>query len=187
MPARRAREHPNPQTGSKRRELDRAWQRPTHVKLHHHLPALGAAVAIALASGCSGTGHHAAASTAPTVPTSTPTSTTTVPLTSPVSCPPILPDRVANAGVAGLADKLVPGSATRLEVCRYGPLTGAGPLSVKSHFTLVERASVTDFQVATNALAARPPGAIFNCPNDDGEALVLIFSSRRARSRCAFR
>jgi hypothetical protein len=158
------------------------------VKPHRHLPALGVVAAVALASACSGTGHHAAASTAPTS-----TSTTTVPLAAPVRCPPILPDRIANAGVPGLADQMVPGTATRLDVCRYGPLTGAGPLSVKSRFTLVERATVTDFQAATDALAVRPPGAIFNCPNDDGEALVLIFSEsarsvtvRVSLSGCAF-
>lgn len=148
---------------------------------------------MAMCAACSGSSHRGAAPTTTNLPSSSTTTTTTLPAGATRACPRILPDHVANPGVVNLSKELVPLTATRLDVCRYGPLVADSPLSVKTHFTVVDRATVTDFEAAANLLAARAPGPLPNCPNDDGEALVLIFSDvshavtvRASLSGCAF-
>jgi hypothetical protein len=129
---------------------------------------------VTVGASCSGGSNHHA--TAPTSTIALSSTSTTVPRVAQARCPQILPDRPANSGVPGLADKLVPLVATRLDVCRYGPLTADEPLALKSHFTLVDRATITAFETAVNALGPVPPD-YKSCPVDNGEALVVLFSS----------
>jgi hypothetical protein len=146
---------------------------------------------MAVGAACSGGSHRVT----PTTTTNTPRSSTTstVAVGRPARCPGILPDRVASPGVVNLSERLVPLSAIRLTVCRYGPLVAATPLTVKTQFTLADRATVADFETAANALPALGPGPIPGCLEDNGEALVLIFSDtshavtvRASLSGCAF-
>jgi hypothetical protein len=132
------------------------------------------ALLLAVCAACSGGSNRQAAPTTTNTPRSSTTSSVAVGRAA--RCPRILPDRVASAGVANLSERLVPLSAIRLTVCRYGPLVAAAPLTVKTQFTVVDRATVTDFEAAANLLAALAPGPLPNCQEDDGEALVLIFS-----------
>jgi hypothetical protein len=146
---------------------------------------------MAVCAACSGGSHRVTPPTTTNTPRSSTTST--VAIGRAARCPRILPDRVASAGVANLSERLVPLSAIRLNVCRYGPMVAAAPLTVKTQFAVVDRATVTNFEVAANALPARAPGPLPNCQEDDGEALVLIFSDashavtvRASLSGCAF-
>jgi hypothetical protein len=132
---------------------------------------------MAVCAACSGGSHLLAAPTTTNTPRSSTTST--FPLGATLTCPRRLPDLVANPGVVNLSEKLVPLTATRLDVCRYGPLVADTPLTVKSHFTVVDRATVADFEAAANLLAVLAPGPAHNCPDDNGEALVAIFSDPR--------
>jgi len=134
------------------------------------------ALLLAVCAACSGGSHRGAA---PTTTNPLLSTTTTVPAAAAPTCPRILPDRVTSPGVVNLSGRLVPLTATRLEVCRYGPMVAATPLSVRTHLTVVDRATVTTFEAAANALPALAPGPVRNCQEDDGEALVLIFSDPR--------
>ena len=149
------------------------------------------ALLIAVGAACSGGSHRVTPTTTTNSPRSSTTSTVAV--GPPARCPRILPDRVASPGVVNLSERLVPLSATRLTVCRYGPLVAATPLTVKTQFTLADRATVAEFETAANALPPLGPGPIPGCLEDNGEALVLIFSDtshavtvRASLSGCAF-
>jgi hypothetical protein len=101
-----------------------------------------------------------------------------------------LPAKPTNPDRSGLATRLVPIVATRLEVCRYDLLSRPGALS--EHFTLVDPSSVRSFENATNALSSIGTRRYY-CPNDNGTGIVVILSDaarsialRVSLSGCAF-
>ncbi len=139
------------------------------------------AVALLIVGCSSGGGNHAASTTTIATTSSTAATTTTVSPSHVVAdlgkCPSKYPAeslRTINAGVRGLARKLVPISAVKVQVCSYSGnrqaagravLSGSGATVIENETNLLHRTQ----QVA---IAESPTG--MSCPGP----LYLTFASR---------
>ena len=91
-------------------------------------------------------------------------------------CPKQEPPYVASTG-KGLGGALVPGSPRTMVVCRYAGLNDAPPLGLEGEGTVTDEASVRAWRQRFDALPT--PRGRFNCPNDDGSALLAGFAGGR--------
>lgn len=84
---------------------------------------------------------------------------------------------MANTG-EGFDRSLVPIAARELIVCRYAGLDDPHPQRLDGRGTVTDPASVASWRKRFDALP-EPAGGRFNCPNDDGSALLAGFLDGR--------
>jgi hypothetical protein len=136
-------------------------------------------VVLSAAAGLGGTSYAlAAAGSTSSTPRASPTPTAPRQLTA-AACPQR--DLVPTVSRApGASVTLVPGKPTRLVLCRYSGFgayphpVGAWGFHLRAYHLVTARARVEPVARALNAL--RPVTGSQACPNDDGEALLAIFS-----------
>ncbi len=130
---------------------------------------------LAVASaGCSSSSHRAQppASTTTATSATTPTSTTVAAHLPALRCPASPPERAPSHQVPGTTAALVPGRPAELLGCRYHGFNQPqriGTLAASARFAPGPVAALL------NAAAVVPPGALYNCPADFGERIVLRF------------
>ena len=156
-------------------------RRPTIV-LTERPWATGAFLAIlfVVASACSSSNGTPRSSTTATTSASAATSTTTAravrapalrcPSTPPVAPPVQLPTTET---------MFVPGTPTELLACRYH---GFNQPQRAYSLARAARLAPAPITAALNAARPIPPGAVFNCPNDSGETIVLLFGYANGRT-----
>jgi hypothetical protein len=131
--------------------------------------ALAAALAVGVGFAVANAGST---NDARPTPASTPPSTTPPTPAVALECPSKPPRFVQPQRVPGTKTTLVPGRPTALLACRYHGSNQPEPAG-----TLAKSASFPPGPIATglNTQPAIPPGFISNCPNDEGEKIVLLF------------
>jgi hypothetical protein len=122
------------------------------------------------------------------------TSTPTGRSRPPAPCPAHLPSSVENAGATGLADRLVPITATGVRVCRYAPLRAKNANALVRSGVVTTRAAVRNLETETNALHHISNAERIPCPlnpstpgwaiefGSGGQAIALVVSA----SDCGF-
>jgi hypothetical protein len=144
------------------------------------VPAVGLALAVVVAVGCSSTTPKGQQLAANVTSTSAAPSTTTLLTTPLLKCPAHAPRVVAHHQRAGTVSTFVPGHPVALLACRYHGFNQpepSGSLATSAHFAPGEIGA---------ALNAAPPGVSDAfCPIDFGEKIVLIFGYRDGSRRMA--
>ncbi len=91
-----------------------------------------------------------------------------------VHCPAHQPDRPPPPRYPGAGRRLVPGTPTIATVCRYHGLNVPQPPGTLARSTVL-RGDVRGLATDLNAGEHLVPGARYNCPNDTGEGILLVF------------
>ena len=100
------------------------------------------------------------------------TTTTSPAATESLTCPKSAPEKTAPHQVPGTTTRLVPGSPNALLACRYHGLNQAQPAgSLATSAPLSPAATASEL----NHAQQMPKGAVFSCPKDSGEKVLLLF------------
>lgn len=89
-----------------------------------------------------------------------------------ISCPIRAPGTVPKQHIAGTDSTLVPGDPIELLTCRYHGLNQPEPADTLATSARLAPVSIV---AALNAQPLVPKDAIFSCPSDTGETIMLIF------------
>jgi len=130
----------------------------------------------ALAAGCSSSTHQArtAASSASVTSTTPPIVTTTTVAAHPpvLRCAARLPRDASGHTARTAVGQLVPGSPVELLACRYHGFNQPQPSGT---LAASHRFAPGPVAAALNGARRVPNGAVFNCPIDFGEQILLLF------------
>ena len=132
----------------------------------------GASVLAALAVGLTACGAASAARPASTPPDPS--------ASRPPACAGTAPTRIAPNPWSQARAQLAPGDATSVRLCRYAGLNGHPPRSLLRSRLITRRSAVAGLVQAFDRLPAAT--GTFNCPVDDGSAIVALLAYPHGRT-----
>jgi hypothetical protein len=130
--------------------------------------ALATSLALGVALAVNGQRSTSVTDPAP-APSSIPPTSKTTPAA--LACPSNLPS-VRHHQIAGTDTFMVPGNPTALLACRYHGLNQPEPAGALAESAFFDPAPIAE---ALNAQPVIPPNAVYNCPIDFGDSIVLLF------------